>query len=60
MKSKGSQQYGANVITQKHIFCFQDAFDHDKGQNSEFRGAVSTGGSPLDFLLFLQFLCAIK
>ena len=37
---------------------FQDAFDHDKG-NLQFWGAVSTGGSPLDFWLFLQFLCAI-
>ena len=27
--------------------------------NLQFRGAVSTGGSPLDFLLFLQVLCAI-
>ena len=25
----------------------------------KFRGAVSTGGSPLDFLLFLRCLCAI-
>ena len=29
-------------------------------RNLQFRGAVSTGGSPLDFLLFLQFLCAIS
>ena len=27
--------------------------------NLQFRGAVSTGGSPLDFLLVLQYLCAI-
>ena len=25
----------------------------------QFRGAVSTGDSPLDFLLFLQVLCVI-
>ena len=37
----------------------QDKFDRDKGQKSAISGAVSTGGSPLDFLLFLQFLCAI-
>ena len=30
-----------------------------RDRNLQFRGAVSTGGSPLDFLLFLQFLCAI-
>ena len=41
----------ANVI--------QDKFDHDKGQKSAISGAVSTAGSPLDFLLFLQYLCAI-
>ena len=30
-----------------------------RGRNLQFRGAVSTGGSPLDFLLFLQVLFAI-
>ena len=30
-----------------------------RDRNLQFRGAVSTGGSPLDFLLFLQYLCAI-
>ena len=30
-----------------------------RDRNLQFRGAVSTGGSPLDFLLFLPFLCAI-
>ena len=30
-----------------------------RDRNLRFRGAVSTGGSPLDFLLFLQYLCAI-
>ena len=36
----------------------QDAFDHDKGQKSQFRGAVSTGGSPLDFFAFSPvFMC---
>ena len=30
-----------------------------RDRNLQFRGAVSTGGSPLDFLLFLQFLSAI-
>ena len=30
-----------------------------RDRNLQFRGAVSTGGSPLDFLLFLQVLCAI-
>ena len=29
-------------------------------RNLQFRGAVSTGGSPLDFLLLLQYLCAIS
>ena len=28
-------------------------------RNLQFRGAVSTGGSPLDFLLFLQYLSEI-
>ena len=30
-----------------------------RDRNLQFRGAVSTGGSPLDYLLFLQYLCAI-
>ena len=30
-----------------------------RDRNLQFRGAVSTGGSPLDFLLFLQVLCVI-
>ena len=30
-----------------------------RDRNLQFRGAVSTEGSPLDFLLFLQYLCAI-
>ena len=30
-----------------------------RDRNLQFRGAVSTGGSPLDCLLFLQYLCAI-
>ena len=30
-----------------------------RDRNLQFQGAVSTGGSPLDFLLFLQYLCAI-
>ena len=30
-----------------------------RDRNLQFRGVVSTGGSPLDFLLFLQYLCAI-
>ena len=30
-----------------------------RDRNLQFRGAVSTGGSPLDFLLFLQYLCEI-
>ena len=30
-----------------------------RDRNLQFRAAVSTGGSPLDFLLFLQYLCAI-
>ena len=35
----------------------QDKFEHDKGQiHLQFRGAVSTGGSPLEFLLFLQYV----
>ena len=31
-----------------------------RDRNLQFRGAVSTGGSPLDFLVFLQYLCAIS
>ena len=32
---------------------FRTSFDHDKGQKiCNFGAAVSTGGSPLDFLLF--------
>ena len=30
-----------------------------RDRNLQFRGAVSTGGSPLDFFLFRQVLCAI-
>ena len=30
-----------------------------RDRNPQFRGAFSTAGSPLDFLLFLQYLCAI-
>ena len=30
-----------------------------KNRNLQFRGAVSIGGSPLDVLLFLQYVCAI-
>ena len=30
-----------------------------RDRNLQFRGAVSIGGSPLDVLLFLQYLCAI-
>ena len=30
-----------------------------RDRSLQFRGAVSTGGSPLDFLFFLQYLCAI-
>ena len=30
-----------------------------RDRNLQFRGAVSTGGSPLDFLLFFQYLCVI-
>ena len=30
-----------------------------RDRNLQFRGAVSTGGSPLDYLLFLQVLCVI-
>ena len=30
-----------------------------RDRNLQFRGAVSTGGNPLDFLLFLQVLCVI-
>ena len=31
-----------------------------RDRNLQFRGAVSTGGSPLDFLLFLQYFCTYK
>ena len=39
----------------------QGTFDHHKEQiHLQFRGAVSTGGSPLVFFaFFLQYLCAI-
>ena len=37
---------------------FGTKFDHDKDRNLQFRGAVSTGGSPLDFLLFLSSIHA--
>ena len=30
-----------------------------RDRNLQFRGAVSTGGSPMDFWLFLQYLCPI-
>ena len=38
---------------------FRTSSTTTRDRNLQFRGAVSTGGSPLDFLLFLQYLCAI-
>ena len=49
---------GSTLRTLK-VFWARGKFDHDKDRNLQFRGAVSIGGSPLDFLLFLQYLCAV-
>ena len=38
---------------------FRTSSTTTRDRNLQLRGAVSTGGSPLDFLLFLQYLCAI-
>ena len=56
-KSLSSSHYSAKMRSRvthiNRLGGFQDAFDHDKGQiHLQFRGAVSTGGSPLDFLFF--------
>ena len=40
-------------------FLFRTRSTTTRDRNLQFRGAVSTGGSPLDFLLFLQFFCAV-
>ena len=37
---------------------FRTSSTTTRDRNLQFRGAVSTGGSPLDFLIFLQYLCA--
>ena len=43
----------------KQAFLVRTSSTTTRDRNLQFRGAVSTGGSPLDFLFFLQCLCAI-
>ena len=43
----------------KISFVIRTSSTTTRDRNLQFQGAVSTGGSPLDFLLFLQVLCAI-
>ena len=44
---------------QENSFLVRTSSTMTRDRNLQFRGAVSTGGSPLDCLLFLQYLCAI-
>ena len=49
--------FGPNSELKSPFFRTRSTTTRDR--NLQFRGAVSTGGSPLDFLFFLQCLCAI-